>query len=313
MHQPLDLPDKIVFEIEPGSNITRVNRQLFESNVLSHWRLMSVYARLLGRSAVQAGTYVVEAGDSPLSLLEKFNRGQVILFQITFPEGRTFSEWLLLLDGVEQFRGIAALDSGEIISRAGLEITDPEGWFFPDTYNYSRTDSAFQILAIAHQRMRSVLDQEWQNRDPELPYESDYQALIMASVVEKETGVAEERAQIAGVFVRRLQRGMRLQTDPTVIYGLGERFDGNLRKADLRQPGPYNTYLNSGLPPTPIAMPGRESIHAALHPAQGSSLYFVARGDGTHEFSDTLDDHQRAVQKFQVKNRVKQYRSSTRQ
>jgi UPF0755 protein len=182
--------------------------------------------------------------------------------------------------------------------------------FFPDTYLYSRGTTDLQLLERAHARMLAVLDQEWQDRAADLPYASVYEALIMASIIERETGLPEEREQIAGVFVRRLQQGMRLQTDPTVIYGVGGAFDGNLRRTHLEDDAnPYNTYRRDGLPPTPIALPGRASLHAALHPAEGTQLFFVARGDGGHEFSTTLADHERAVRKFQLR-RKDDYRSS---
>ncbi|MEX2367612.1 MAG: endolytic transglycosylase MltG, partial [Pseudohongiellaceae bacterium] len=176
----------------------------------------------------------------------------------------------------------------------------PEGMIFPDTYNFTRGTSDLEILRRANRLLEQVLEQEWQARDVGLPYDGPYQALIMASIIEKETAVAAEREQIAGVFVRRLQRGMRLQTDPTVIYGLGALFDGDLTRADLRRQSPYNTYLNNGLPPTPIALAGREAIAASLHPEQGDTLYFVARGDGSHQFSATLEEHNAAVQRYQI-------------
>jgi UPF0755 protein len=185
-----------------------------------------------------------------------------------------------------------------------------EGLFFPDSYRYERGDSDWELLQRAHSALQSVLTQEWAQRAAELPYETPYEALIMASIIEKETGAPEEREQIAGVFVRRLQQGMRLQTDPTVIYGLGESFDGNLLRTHLKDAGnPYNSYRHRGLPPSPIALPGRAAIHAALHPAPGDAMYFVATGDGRHVFSATLAEHQRAVRKYQLR-RKKDYRSS---
>lgn len=185
----------------------------------------------------------------------------------------------------------------------------PEGRFFPDTYRFVRGMSDVELLQQAYMRLDEVLAQEWAERATDLPYRDPYQALIMASLVEKETGIPQERGQIAGVFVRRLRLGMMLQTDPTVIYGMGERYNGRITRADLREPTPYNTYTIAGLPPTPIAMVGREAIHAALHPADGTSLYFVARGDGSHVFSDDLNDHNSAVREYQLKRRA-DYRSS---
>jgi len=206
-------------------------------------------------------------------------------------------------------------DIGEVAiedlpSWLNLDIGFAEGWFYPDTYLYARDLPISVLLLQAHERMQDILAEEWLQRDFGVPYETPYQALIMASIVEKETGVTEERSQIAGVFVRRLKQGMRLQTDPTVIYGLGEAFSGNLTRAHLRQANPYNTYLIKGLTPTPIANPGRDAIRAALNPDQGSALYFVARGDGSHQFSDTLEAHNAAVRQFQIEQRAVNYQSA---
>lgn len=198
----------------------------------------------------------------------------------------------------------ATLDADNPQELMALLETDfyPEGLIFPDTYNFSRGTTDREIVLRARALMEEVLDEEWPSRDVGLPYDSPFDALIMASIIEKETALASEREQIAGVFIRRLQRGMRLQTDPTVIYGLGADFNGDLTRANLRQASPYNTYLNAGLPPTPIALPGRESIAASLHPDQGDTLYFVARGDGSHYFSSTLEEHERAVEQYQRGN-----------
>ena len=195
---------------------------------------------------------------------------------------------------------LADASTAELMQRIGIEDDNPEGWLFPDTYLFDRGTSDVEILSRAHRRMREVLDEEWAKREQGLPLETPYQALTLASIVEKETGLASERPQIAGVFVRRLQKGMKLQTDPTVIYGMGDDFDGNIRREDLTRPTPYNTYVIQGLPPTPIALPGREAINAVLHPADGDALYFVARGDGSHHFSATLDEHNCAVRHYQL-------------
>ena len=201
------------------------------------------------------------------------------------------------------------LSDSEVMAKLGHAGEFPEGRFFPDTYRFVRGMTDAQLLEKAYNRLEKVLAEEWQQRAPDLPYATPYEVLIMASLVEKETGVPQERGQIAGVFVRRMKIGMPLQTDPTVIYGLGERYNGKLTRAHLREPTPYNTYTIPGLPPTPIAMVGREAIHAALHPVSGSSLYFVAKGDGSHTFSDDLDAHNNAVREFQIKRRA-DYRSS---
>ena len=191
-----------------------------------------------------------------------------------------------------------------------LDVSSLEGWFYPDTYIFPRGTTDIEILKQAYSRMNEVLDEEWSDKDKDLPFDTRYEALILASLIEKETGVAHERSEIAGVFVRRLQKGMRLQTDPTVIYGLGSEFDGNLTRAHLLEETPYNTYRINGLPPTPIAAPGRDAIRAAVNPAEGNALYFVGRGDGAHQFSATLEEHNAAVRKYQIEQRAPDYRSS---
>jgi len=315
-HQHLDRSvvlgqeSSMVWTIDKGTSLSRVTRQLYNSKVISHPRVLSIYAKLANRTSIQAGSYRIETSDSARTLLDKFNRGDVILHQITFPEGWSFKQWLAHLAKVDQFAKPANADTAAILEATGLELEHPEGWFFPDTYTYSATDSLSDILRQAHRQMRQILDNAWQRRDLGLPYDSAYEALIMASIIEKETGVASERPEIAGVFVRRLQKRMRLQTDPTVIYGLGDAYAGNIRRKHLRQRTAYNTYMIKGLPPTPIAMPSAAAIEAAVHPLSGSSLYFVARGDGSHYFSDSLEEHLQAVRQYQIKRRAKNYQSA---
>jgi len=313
LNESIDLPaDKgsITWVIGKGSSLTRVNRELHEAKILSHPRLLSLYARLVDLTAIQAGQYQIEQGDSALQLLDRFNRGDVVRYQITFPEGWTFRQWLSHLASVEQFAEIAELSGEQVMAAAGINQAHPEGWLFPDTYSYTLSDGAVDILARAHRKMVDVLNQAWTGRDMGLPYRSAYEALIMASIVEKETGLAEERSTIAGVFVRRLNKGMRLQTDPTVIYGLGDAYKGNITRAHLKTLTAYNTYRINGLPPTPIAMPSAAAIDAALHPQPGTSLYFVARGDGGHYFSDSLEQHQKAVRQYQINQRAVNYQSA---
>jgi len=304
--------DTVQWNIEKGSNLNTVNRQLYDNNIVSHPRLISLYARLTGQSAIQAGQYQINRGDSATSLLDRFNQGAVIRYQITFPEGWSYKQWLQHLAAIEQFADIRQHSQTQILRAANIDKQHPEGWLFPDTYSYISTDSGTDILARAHSRMVEELERAWQKRSAELPYDSAYQALIMASIVERETGLAEERPAIAGVFVRRLNKGMRLQTDPTVIYGLGDSYTGNLRRIHLKTLSPYNTYMIKGLPPTPIAMPSAAAIEAALHPEDGTSLYFVARGDGGHYFSDSLEQHQKAVRKYQIDRRATDYQSAPR-
>jgi len=298
-----------VYTIERGESLYSVADDL-QANGLIRWpKLWVLYAQLMNLSHIKAGEYRLAEKESPISLLSRFQVGEQIQYHITLVEGRTLKDFIDTLHRHKKLkRELEGLDYAEIVESMGLSIEHPEGYFFPDTYQFVRGDSDKDILLRAHLRMSKILHEEWINKAEGLPYKNAYQALIMASIVEKETGAAFERKDIAGVFVRRLQNKMRLQTDPTVIYGMGENYQGNIRKQDLRTPTPYNTYVHHGLPPTPIACPGKDAIHAALNPASGSSLYFVAKGDGTHYFSDTLEEHLRAVEKYQKKRRS-DYRS----
>jgi UPF0755 protein len=251
---------------------------------------------------LQAGSYTLNKNISPYQLLLSLNHGKTTQGSITFIEGRTFEQMrqkLAINDAVKQT--IAGLPEPEILKLIGSPHSVAEGLFFPDTFYFDRNTTDINLLKISYNAMQSKLEKAWQGRDQGLPYKTSYQALIMASIIEKETGKASERPMIAGVFLNRLRIGMRLQTDPTVIYGMGLRFDGNIRKKDLAIDTPYNTYTRSGLPPTPIAMPGLAAIEAALHPANTKALYFVGKGDGSHAFSNSLDEHNRAVAKYQLK------------
>lgn len=306
----LDSEGRYLFTIERGSNLKQVSNRLGEQQIFDYPRLVTTWARINNLDQVQAGEYWITSADTPTLLVTKFFNGDIAQHSITFPEGWSFKQWISKLAQIPQFAFLNNMTVAELLNKAGIDIQHPEGWFYPDTYNYSKNDNVFAILKQAHQRMRLELDSAWQARDKQLPYQTAYEALIMASIVEKETGLASERRTIAGVFVRRLQQGMRLQTDPSVIYGMGDKYEGNIRRSDLRQFTPYNTYKIDGLPPTPIAMPGLASIEAALHPESGSSLYFVARGDGSHQFSDTMSQHIEAVRKFQIEQRVKDYQSA---
>lgn len=312
LNAPLTLPEnEFVYVLEKGGSLSRAARDLDQQGILKHGRWLSLYARLTKRTAIHAGEYLLTPRDTPRSLLDRLEQGDVITYQVTLVEGWTFRQALDTLQAQEKIRVVLGTTEALDSFIAGLELPDnhPEGWFFPDTYRYVAGNSDREILAHAHQRMRQVLETEWENRAGALPYNTPYEALIMASIVERETGVPEERGQIAGVFVRRLERKMRLQTDPTVIYGLADAYDGTIRRSHLRQPTPYNTYVINGLPPTPIALPGRAAIRAALNPEDGDSLYFVARGDGSHQFSATLEEHNRAVREYQLQRRA-DYRSS---
>ena len=313
LYSPINLSehygDEIVVTIRAGTSFKALSWQLYDKEIIKYPRILVAYARISGQTKIKMGEYSITKKDVPRSLLEKFNQGDVVQHSITLPEGWSFKQMVDEIGQIDQFAEDSLLHTLSLLTLANIQVEHPEGWFYPDTYSYTSTDSIADLLARAHDKMVRVLDAEWSLRAPDLPYTEPYEALIMASIIEKETGLPSERKQIAGVFVRRLQAGMRLQTDPTVIYGMGDDYQGNIRRSDLKRVTPYNTYRINGLPPTPIAMPGREAINAALNPEVGSSLYFVARGDGGHYFSDTLDEHNRAVQKYQIEQRAKNYQS----
>ena len=302
-HRPLALPSMpYEFTVRAGSSLKTVSRELAAGGLLGEGESFWILGRLLGKAAsIRAGTYRLDAALTPLQLLDKLARGDVVLVEITFVEGSTFRQWLGALAADAQVRHtLAGLGDSQL--RGLLETGEEplEGWFFPDTYRFSPGSSDLDILRRAHAAMVRRLDAAWAARDPSVPLATPYDALILASIIEKETGLAAERPLIASVFANRLKLGMRLQTDPTVIYGLGERYDGRIHKRDLESDTPWNTYTRDGLPPTPIAMPGEQALQAALHPAATQFLYFVSRGDGSHEFSRTLGEHNRAVARFQL-------------
>lgn len=311
MKETLILPNEnYTLTVPVGSNLNQLASQLEAEGVLLDVWPLKIFARINQRGRIRAGEYEFVTGMTVLDLLEKLENGDIKYYQITFPEGLTLDEWLLLLRARDKLQHTPELDAAGIGAALGIASSNPEGWFAPDTYSFTTGESELSVLRRAHQRMQAQLEELWQGREPGLPYDSPYEALIMASIIEKETGAAGERAAIAGVFVRRLQKGMRLQTDPTVIYGLGDAYTGNLRRKHLSSPSPYNTYRIKGLPPTPIANPGAAAIEAALHPAEGQALYFVAKGDGSHYFSNSLTEHQQAVEQYQINQRRKDYRSS---
>nr|WP_276583805.1 endolytic transglycosylase MltG [Pseudomonas sp. RIT-PI-AD] len=311
LRQPLQVSEERLLDVPVGATPGGTLNRLEEEGVLDDAYLLRLYWRFnLSGQALHSGEYRLTPGMDAASLLELWRQGEVVQYGLTLVDGWTFRQVRAALGRQEKLQQtLAGLSDEEVMARLGMPGVYPEGRFYPDTYNYVRGMRDIDLLKQARQRLDKVLDEEWRMRAEGLPYTEAYQALTMASLVEKETGVPSERAQIAGVFVRRLQQGMLLQTDPTVIYGLGERYTGKLTRAHLREPTPYNTYVHPGLPPTPIAMVGRDAIHAALHPLDGRSLYFVARGDGSHVFTDSLDDHNRAVREYQLKRRA-DYRSS---
>lgn len=303
--RPLALPEApFEFTVRPGASVRAVSRQLAARGLFAEGESFWILARLLDKSGrIQAGTYRLERGPTPLELLEKLARGDVVMAELRFAEGSTWRQWRAQLAKEDTLRQTLAGRSDEQIAALLGLATPPEGWLFPDTYRYAPGTADADIVRRAHAAMKKRLQAAWDARDPELPLRSPYEALILASIIEKETGAEAERALVASVFANRLRRGMRLQTDPTVIYGMGERFDGNIRKRDLTTDTPWNTYTRDGLPPTPIAMPGAASLAAATRPASSDYLYFVGKGDGsgTHQFSRTLEEHNRAVARYQLK------------
>lgn len=312
LQQPLQLSAEYLLEVPAGATPGGVLNQLQADEVLAggaFW-LRQYWRFNLSGQALHSGEYRLLPGMTAVDLLALWQRGEVVQYSLTLVEGWNFRQVRAALEQQAKLeQSLKGLSDSQLMARLGWPGQHPEGWFFPDTYQFVRGMRDSDLLRQAGKRQQQVLAEEWAKRAENLPYADAYQALIMASLVEKETGVAAERAQIAGVFVRRLRLGMRLQTDPAVIYGLGEDYRGNLTRAHLREPTPYNTYTQAGLPPTPIALAGREAIHAALHPAPGKALYFVARGDGSHVFSATLGEHNKAVREYQLKRRA-DYRSS---
>ncbi|HEX5054882.1 MAG TPA: endolytic transglycosylase MltG [Gammaproteobacteria bacterium] len=297
------------FELTPGTSLRALAAKLQQQGLTTRPLYIVAYARLNGISTrLQAGEYSVEPGMSVLDLLRKMQNGEVRLYSFTIVEGWTFRQ---LLDALGKNEALQRTidrntDTGRIVMRAlGRPDVHPEGQFLPDTYLFAKGTTDIEFLRRANSALQNRLQSEWEGRAPGLPLRTPYEALILASIIEKETAVTAERPLIAAVFVNRLNKRMRLQTDPTVIYGLGEGFDGNIRFRDLRQDTPYNTYTRAGLPPTPIALPGAEAIHAALHPQASPVLYFVSRGDGSHVFSADLATHEAAVDQYQRRAHVR--------
>lgn len=300
---PLDVPEGgTTFEIPPGTAFAQVSKGLEDAGLVQNGDMLRRYARWTGDAAlIQAGEYLIEEGTTPRSLLEQFTSGNVQHYAFTIIEGWNQYDLLAALHAHEQIDAtLTEEDWPALLVDLGADGRHPEGLFLPETYHFPRGTSDRDVLAQAFELMQETLEREWDRRDSDLPLTTAYEALILASIVEKETARADERERIAGVFVRRLQQRMRLQTDPTVIYGIGPGFNGNLTRRDMRTDTPYNTYTRHGLPPTPIAMPGSAAIYAALHPAEGNELYFVATGlgDGSHKFSATKDEHDAAVQEY---------------
>lgn len=298
------------YELERGQVLSHLSNKLQADNIISNARLLNGFARLKGLDKkIHAGEYHLAQGSTLLDLLAQIEKGETLKRSITFVEGWTVKQLLAALLEEDALDSKNISDQDALRVSLGMQEQHLEGLFFADTYFFSKGTSTLSLLKHAHQKLETVLQEEWQQRSDNLPLNSAYEALILASIVERETGIASERPLIAGVFVNRLKKGMRLQTDPTVIYGMGDSYQGKIGRKHLETYTPYNTYRISGLPPTPIAIVGRESIHAVMHPLQTQHLYFVAKGDGSHYFSPTLKEHQEAVRKFQL-NRPENYRST---
>jgi len=297
--------DQQTFTIKSGSNIKSIAHQLSQEKIIEDPWLFILMARIKGvETKIKAGEFRLLAGQTTTELLETFTKGQSIQYSFTIIEGWTFRQ---MIAGIENhpiiINTLKGKSNDEIMNTLGYEGQHPEGLFFPDTYRFPKGTTDVDFLRRAYQLMQKHLTREWENREADLPVKTSYEALILASIVEKETGDAAERPLIAGVFTQRLKKNMRLQTDPTVIYGMGDKFDGDIRFRDLKRDTPYNTYLHKGLTPTPIALPGLDAIKAVLHPADTRALFFVSRGDGTHQFSETLKEHNQAVSKYQLNGR----------
>jgi UPF0755 protein len=291
------------FILADGSSVKSLAADLHNKGVLEKPRLFSLLVRLRGETrSLQTGEYRIEPGTLPVQLVNKLVYGQVILYSFTIVDGWTFSKILAELAKNPRIEHIlAGVSDAEIMQKIGHSGEIPEGRFFPDTYKFSTNTKDIAILSTAYNLMQAKLNEAWANRSQDAPYDCPYKALIAASIIEKEAALSEERPIISGIIARRMQKNMYLQLDPTVIYGLGAKFTGKLTTEDLKKDTPFNTYVNKGLPPTPICMPSEDAVWAALHPKAGDVLYFVAKGDGSHEFSATLKKHDAAIKKYQLK------------
>lgn len=306
-HREIVLPSTpYEFSIESGKNLKQITQQLVDEGILPDtWSFILLSRYLKQDSTIKAGDYLLTENPSQITLLDYLIKGDIRQSVVQFIEGWTFSQFLETLYNHPNIRNTTAeMSEAEIMLQLGANEDFAEGLFFPDTYHFVKNTADTEILKRAYRIMQEHLQAAWDERAESLPLETPYEALILASIVEKETGLDSDRAEIAGVFINRLRIGMRLQTDPTVIYGMGSQFDGNLRKKDLQTDHDFNTYTRSGLPPTPIAMPGLASIRAAVNPATTKNLYFVAKGNGESQFSTNLQDHNRAVVKYQKRQNI---------
>ena len=297
------------FEIKKGSSFKRVAADLEAAGIIKPAWQFRILAKITKQeNKIKAGEFAIDPGMSATELLERFVSGKTLSYSSSIVEGYKFTDLIKTVrSDTNLVQTLSEDDYANIMGKIESSHKKPEGWFFPDTYNYPRGTTDLEFLKRSHKAMQEFLNKEWEQRDKSVPLKTPYEALILASIVEKETGVPEERPLIAQVFHNRLNKGMMLQTDPTIIYGMGERFKGNIRKSDLKRDNPFNTYTRTGLTPTPIATPSAEAIKAVLHPEASKALYFVARGDGTSHFSNTYREHRRAVIKYQLRGNAKRY------
>lgn len=316
MQQPLKLPaEGITYQLKTGTSLRTLSQDLAAKGLVSHPRHVEIWARWIEPgNAIQAGEYLLKPEMQITQLVELFRDGQALQHKLTVVEGSRFADFVAQLESLAEAGLIQPTIKPGEHAKAFKKLTGQpheEGWVFPDTYYFSRADTDVNIMERAYQGMKKTLDAAWASRAPDLPLKDAYQALILASIVEKETGAADERPTIAGVFVRRLNADMKLQTDPTVVYGMGEKYQGNIRKSDLRRDTPYNTYTRKGLPPTPIALPGAAAIKAVTHPEDSGALFFVAKGGGRHHFSKTYKEHRAAVIKYLLGGKAKRYKGDS--
>ncbi len=309
LNKSLNLDEELLYDFKPGSSVSALARDLEKKNIISNRMYFSLWARITGSARnLKAGEYQLSTDMTVLDLFDDMRKGKVLLYSLTLVEGINFKQMMQQINESPHLtHHLQEMDNAQIMQRLGYPGEHPEGRFFPDTYRFSKGMSDIDLLRQAYQQMQQRLDIAWQDRDQDLPLKTPYEALILASIVEKESAIADERKQIAGVFVNRLRKGMRLQTDPTVIYGIGDKYDGDIRFKDLRTDTPYNTYTRKGLPPTPISMPGQGSLDAVSQPDPTEYIYFVAHSDksGRHIFSTTLKEHENAVDLHQRKKKSK--------